>query len=95
MILVLDSCKSASFIGTVALHPAPTRDEMNMPAKRRRLFSLPKLKVAVMINDTTATLASCVGVFLKNDFSFRFVQVGKFHRNGCVASRTHDQTHNC
>ncbi|KAL2702452.1 hypothetical protein AAEP93_006750 [Penicillium crustosum] len=33
-------------------------DEMNMPAKRRRLFSLPKLKVAVMINDTTATLAS-------------------------------------
>lgn len=31
---------------------------MNMPAKRRRLFSLPKLKVAVMINDTTATLAS-------------------------------------
>ncbi|CAI7595763.1 unnamed protein product [Penicillium viridicatum] len=33
-------------------------DEMNMPAKRRRLFSLPKLKVTVMINDTTATLAS-------------------------------------
>ncbi|KAJ5356982.1 hypothetical protein N7517_011591 [Penicillium concentricum] len=33
-------------------------DEMNMPAKRRRLFSLPKLKIAVMINDTTATLAS-------------------------------------
>lgn len=29
-----------------------------MPAKRRRLFSLPKLKIAVMINDTTATLAS-------------------------------------
>jgi hexokinase len=27
-------------------------------AKRRRLFSLPKLKIAVMINDTTATLAS-------------------------------------
>lgn len=33
-------------------------NNMSMPAKRRRLFSLPKLKVAVMINDTTATLAS-------------------------------------
>ncbi|KAJ5178599.1 uncharacterized protein N7500_001298 [Penicillium coprophilum] len=33
-------------------------DETNMPAKRRRLFSLPKLKIAAMINDTTATLAS-------------------------------------
>ncbi|CAG8088801.1 unnamed protein product [Penicillium salamii] len=33
-------------------------DEANVPAKRRRLFSLPKLKVAVMINDTTATFAS-------------------------------------
>ncbi|KAJ5559122.1 hypothetical protein N7535_009014 [Penicillium sp. DV-2018c] len=33
-------------------------NDINMPAKRRRLFSLPKLKVAVMINDTTATLAS-------------------------------------
>ena len=33
-------------------------DDTNIPAKRRRLFSLPKLKVAVMINDTTATLAS-------------------------------------
>jgi hexokinase len=33
-------------------------DDANLPSKRRRLFSLPKLKVAVMINDTTATLAS-------------------------------------
>lgn len=33
-------------------------DDENLPTKRRRLFSLPKLKVAVMINDTTATLAS-------------------------------------
>ncbi|CAG7920973.1 unnamed protein product [Penicillium olsonii] len=33
-------------------------DDANVPAKRRRLFSLPKLKVAVMINDTTATFAS-------------------------------------
>lgn len=33
-------------------------DDENPSTKRRRLFSLPKLKVAVMINDTTATLAS-------------------------------------
>ncbi|KAJ5120864.1 uncharacterized protein N7515_010252 [Penicillium bovifimosum] len=33
-------------------------NDADMPSKRRRLFSLPKLKIAVMINDTTATLAS-------------------------------------
>ncbi|KAJ5366225.1 hypothetical protein N7541_000166 [Penicillium brevicompactum] len=33
-------------------------DDANLPVKRRRLFSLPKLKMAVMINDTTATFAS-------------------------------------
>jgi hexokinase len=33
-------------------------DNTTVHSKRRRLFSLPKLKVAVMINDTTATLAS-------------------------------------
>ncbi|KAJ5783193.1 hypothetical protein N7457_004967 [Penicillium paradoxum] len=43
---------------TYSSHGNENEDEMDMPSKRRRLFSLPKLKVAVMINDTTATLAS-------------------------------------
>ncbi|KAF7592541.1 hypothetical protein BBP40_012765 [Aspergillus hancockii] len=33
-------------------------DYSELPSKRRKLFSLPKLKIAVMTNDSTATLAS-------------------------------------
>ncbi|KAE8389333.1 hypothetical protein BDV23DRAFT_99147 [Aspergillus alliaceus] len=37
---------------------SPGEDEQRVPTKRRKLFSLPKLRIAAMTNDTTSTLCS-------------------------------------
>ncbi|KAE8382475.1 hypothetical protein BDV26DRAFT_253568 [Aspergillus bertholletiae] len=37
---------------------SPGEDEQRVPAKRRKLFNLPKLRIAAMTNDTSSTLCS-------------------------------------
>ncbi|QMW28818.1 hexokinase family protein [Aspergillus flavus] len=37
---------------------SPGEDEQRMPVKRRKLFNLPKLRIAAMTNDTSSTLCS-------------------------------------
>ncbi|KNG84544.1 hexokinase family protein [Aspergillus nomiae NRRL 13137] len=38
--------------------PGEDEDEQRMPAKRRKLFNLPRLRIAAMTNDTSSTLCS-------------------------------------